>query len=46
MKRASYSFNDPQKAYLLKKAHDLGITVNQLLRMIVSDYKDKNPVRA
>lgn len=45
MKRATYSLPEPQKKYLLKKAHDLGLTQVQMLRVIMNDYMERNPLR-
>jgi predicted nucleotidyltransferase len=45
MKAASYTLPDNQKKYLLKKAHEMGLTQVQVLRVIMADYMERNPLR-
>lgn len=45
MKRASYTLPEVQKKYLLKKAHEMGLTQVQVLRVIMADYMERNPLK-
>ena len=40
MQRQGVSLTEPQKAFLEKKASELGISVSDLIRRIIDQYRD------